>query len=295
MRLLKGLMLAGISAFTLAGCGGGGDGGGGGTSQTGSSGETSQTGSSGGTSQTASLEDLYGTLTLNYSFYTSPTRTYTDSTTFTSASKRDSSLVQLVTGSSTRAIGCGLNTASDFFPYTYLCVIGSVIGGLEIFAINVSSNGVVTGIYEYCDSGDTQSCISSLITAPDGAVSGKFVKGNSASSGSSGGSTIYNYAQHDGRYTCRSTTSSTVLTVDASFSALSVTFTEVTSGLKFGYSEKVGFVNGRPYYSQGVALTTRAETAFFSNDKLTFVTGPASYVPNLLAEGYTSLRTCSKG
>jgi hypothetical protein len=29
MRLLKGLMLAGIAAFTLVGCGGGGDGGGG--------------------------------------------------------------------------------------------------------------------------------------------------------------------------------------------------------------------------------------------------------------------------
>ncbi len=108
------------------------------------------------------------------------------------------------------------------------------------------------------------------------------------------GNPTYNYAQHDGRYTCRSTTSSTVLTVDASFSALSVSFTEVTSGLKFGYSEKVGFVNGRPYYSQGIALNTRAETAAFFNDNLTFVTGPASNVPNLLAEGYTSLRTCTK-
>ena len=106
----------------------------------------------------------------------------------------------------------------------------------------------------------------------------------------------YNYAQHNGSYRCREDGSVTAILFDIVFieKSASIVGTGALAGIGFTYDDKVGFVEGKPFYSEQIKLTTRSETAFFFNGNLTLVTGPTANVPNLLAEGMTSRSSCTK-
>lgn len=106
----------------------------------------------------------------------------------------------------------------------------------------------------------------------------------------------YNYAIHDGAYNCTKSGTTTPFNFTVKFSATSVviTATGIGAGLKFEYKDKVGFVQGLPYYSQNIPLTSNAESAFFFNGSLMLVTTPAADVPDLFAQRPSSVMTCKK-
>ena len=106
----------------------------------------------------------------------------------------------------------------------------------------------------------------------------------------------YNYAVHDGAYDCTKSGTATKMSFTAKFSAASImlTVTGLGAGIQFEYKDKVGFVQGLPYYSHNIPLTSNAESAFFFNGNLTLVTTPAADVPDLFAQRPTSVMSCSK-
>jgi hypothetical protein len=108
--------------------------------------------------------------------------------------------------------------------------------------------------------------------------------------------TGYNYAIHDGAYDCTKSGTGTKISFTAKFSATAVamTVTGLGAGFKFEYKDKVGFVQGLPYYSQNIPLTSNAESAFFFNGNLTLVTTPAVDVPDLFAQRPSSVMSCRK-
>lgn len=108
--------------------------------------------------------------------------------------------------------------------------------------------------------------------------------------------TGYNYAIHDGAYDCTKSGTATKISFTAKFSATAVamTVTGLGAGIQFEYKDKVGFVQGLPYYSRNIPFTSNAESAFFFNGNLTLVTTPAVDVPDLFAQRPTSVMSCSK-
>jgi len=103
--------------------------------------------------------------------------------------------------------------------------------------------------------------------------------------------TGYDYAQHDGNYKC---TDSQYRTVNYTVRFYSTSISFSMNGLGFTYSDKVGFLDGKPYYSENIPLTSKSETAFFFNGALMIVTTASSDVPNLLANNPYNVTTCSK-
>ncbi len=119
---------------------------------------------------------LYGTVTLNYKF-TSFTTIFTDSFKFSasSLSSDGKTLVSTVIGSSKRVAGCSVAPAST--SYGYMCMIMDTSdSAMDLFLFNLDSNKGISGRYEYCTSSTSlSSCSQSILTSPDGVVSGNIV------------------------------------------------------------------------------------------------------------------------
>ncbi len=101
----------------------------------------------------------------------------------------------------------------------------------------------------------------------------------------------FDYASLDGEYTCGT---STKIKIGAALSSdeLSVNwelFNEIVI-----YKDKVGFLDGFPYYSRNTPLTANAETFFFVDGKLKIVAGPAADVPTLLYQRPKSINDCTR-
>ena len=108
--------------------------------------------------------------------------------------------------------------------------------------------------------------------------------------------TGYNYAIHDGTYDCTKSGTTTTISFTTKFSssAIAMAVTGLGAGLKFEYKDKVGFVQGLPYYSRSIPLTSNAESAFFFNGNLTLVTTPTVDIPDLFAQRPSSVMSCRK-
>lgn len=124
---------------------------------------------------TGQISDLYGLMTLNYAFDIAPTLIFTDSVQFSSADLDSNQIVvDFVIGDSTRFIACRVLNVDG---YEFVCAMGSrvgtLVGDVDEFALNVSDAGFISGIYEYCLAGTSGSdCSRNLIAAPDGTVTG---------------------------------------------------------------------------------------------------------------------------
>lgn len=121
-------------------------------------------------SPTGSLSDLYGTMTLKYGFGTS--RNYVDQVQFSSVNLTTSSgtpgLVGNITGS-TRQIACVQMTT----PYQFGCYGTNPSGAHDFWAFSISSNWAISGIWEYCLAGVSNSqCGADAAYSPDGGVIG---------------------------------------------------------------------------------------------------------------------------
>ena len=120
------------------------------------------------------LPRLYGQVNLAYSF-TGSSNVYTEQTVFSSADLTNDGtyLLNYVTGSLSRALGCGIVSASASVT-SYVCVAKyDALESADYFLFNVSLGQVVSGKYKYCFAGDTPiSCGAALVVSPSGVVSG---------------------------------------------------------------------------------------------------------------------------
>jgi hypothetical protein len=149
-----------------------------------------------------------------------------------------------------------------------------------------------------------QNGIFSTLTPIGGAATSFQEQDRFVALGAGGGSTSlpvittgYNYAQHDGNYSCVKSGTTTAITFSAKFSASNLVITPngVLAGLgSYTIKSKVGFINSLPYYSDNIELTSKAETYFFFNNNLTVINSPASDVPDLLFQRPTSTMNCKK-
>ena len=101
----------------------------------------------------------------------------------------------------------------------------------------------------------------------------------------------YNYSALDGTYTCSSSGVDVPLQAKFEVGQLEINWGYLGSVV---YKDKVGFLDGMPYYSRNTPLTSNAETIFFFNGRLTIVAGPAADVPSLLAQRPKSIADCSR-
>lgn len=119
-----------------------------------------------------------------------------------------------------------------------------------------------------------------------------------ACGGGGGGDVAYNYKQHDGSYSCtveEIQQSLQAQTVTFAFTEKSVTFTSDGITQPVIFDDKVGFIQGKPYYSEQIpGNQTQAQTVYFNNNKLVVHLGLTVNVPDKLSEAPKSELTCSK-
>lgn len=125
--------------------------------------------------------------------------------------------------------------------------------------------------------------------------------GGGGSDGSNSNTSPFNYAALNGQYDCKKTGQSTGEGVKANLSEkqliAELTLLMGTTEIPYGtitVKDKYGFVDGQPYYSSYIPLTTNAETYFFYNNKLHIVTTPVSSIPNALANNPSIISYCTK-
>lgn len=126
------------------------------------------------------LAKLYGKVTLNYKFNSSST-TFKDSFSF-SAVNYDAVDKQLV-GSVDGKYGAVVCSIVNTLGYEFLCAIGTgANAAMDIFVLNVSSAGAISGKYEYCQASTSISnCATDIALTPDGTVTGNVVYRSTAS------------------------------------------------------------------------------------------------------------------
>lgn len=117
---------------------------------------------------------LYGKVTLNYKFNSSST-IYKDSFSF-SAVNYDAIDKQL-SGSIDGKNGAVVCNIVNTLGYEFICVIGTgTNSAIDVFLLNVSSAGAISGKYEYCQASTSiQNCAMDIAINPDGTVTGNVV------------------------------------------------------------------------------------------------------------------------
>jgi hypothetical protein len=125
--------------------------------------------------------------------------------------------------------------------------------------------------------------------------------GGGGSDGSNNNTNPFNYAALNGQYDCKKAGQSTGVGVKVNLSeqqliaelSLLMGSNEIPYGT-VTVKDKVGFINGQPYYSSYIPLTTNAETYFFYNNKLHIVTTPVASIPDALANNPSQISYCTK-
>lgn len=112
-----------------------------------------------------------------------------------------------------------------------------------------------------------------------------------------GGDGPYNYAQHDGSYSCLSPgiSSPQIYSMRFTEQSLTISFSAGSQSGTYIFDDKVGFIDGKPYYSDSALMTDKqmAQTFFFQSDKLVAAVGPVANVPDKVKSDPIT-GTCSK-
>jgi hypothetical protein len=107
----------------------------------------------------------------------------------------------------------------------------------------------------------------------------------------------YNYKQHDGAYRClQEGDGYTPQSYTLAFTEKTLTITGDNLTQPVIFDDKVGFIEGKPYYSEKTPSTETAysQTIYFKNNKLEIVLGLSANVPDKLSEGPTESLSCDK-
>jgi len=125
---------------------------------------------------------LYGLVTFKFKF-NGGTNIYSNSVNFSSFDLDASGALSRQI-SNTKFVDCAMIPVAG---WDFICVIGPDPGqdrAVDAFLINVSSSGVVSGLYHYCEATvSSESCGATLMVDPLGTVWGDVVKSGSASDG----------------------------------------------------------------------------------------------------------------
>ena len=110
--------------------------------------------------------------------------------------------------------------------------------------------------------------------------------------GGGGGDVTYNYKQHDGSYSCKRADSpqSQALTRTFAFTEKSVTMSDPNGPAIL--DEKVGFIQGKPYYIK--SFPPMAATVYFNNNILSLHQGLPANTPDKLTEAPYMEEACIK-
>lgn len=183
-NLIQLVVLTSITSFLTA-CGGGSDGNGNDNSSSNSNSNSNSSSASNNITLNNNLSDLYGKLTLEYKFTDSST-IYKDSVIFTAANVNNNIISNVAANSAIKYISCFINPSySASIPFNYVCLISNPsttqnnFVGTDMFIFNINNSGQVLGNYEYCTS-SLNTCLLSLVSDPDGSVSGSINKSSSA-------------------------------------------------------------------------------------------------------------------
>lgn len=122
------------------------------------------------------LAKLYGLVTLNYKFSGYPDL-FTDSFRASSLNLNNDLLSGAVISSTDKQFSCN---KIDYLNYEFFCGIADSSQNVDVFSINIDSNGFISGKYKYCIAPvDPSVCATLLMTSPTGTVTGTVNKSKS--------------------------------------------------------------------------------------------------------------------